>query len=324
MSALGPNPYFPIMSRRSTRQNVIIRSVKLAMMLEHQQQALRNHDQTIQRLAERGGLDPAEAIAVLLDRKYEYESEGAALLKLDAFVDEWEAAERKRKSGPPKIASGVRLPDFVTFTGLDASTDYARAAEIATRYPVEWAVLVSNARTAVGDKRFPGLAAIQQQACELPSLAVHICGELAERVTSIGAAQVSPDLAALLERAQRVQVNHKSTAYSKFVASWASFYGCRGIAQWRSATSFPLNRHCDWLFDRSGGTGTVPTEVPQHHGIYLVGYAGGIAPDNVQLAVESIAAKGPYWLDMETGVRTDDWLDLDKCQAVCEAIWGKR
>jgi hypothetical protein len=43
----------------------------------------------------------------------------------------------------------------------------------------------------------------------------------------------------------------------------------------------------------------------------------------------AVAAIGPmapyYWIDMESGVRDDDnRFSLDKCQAVCEAVYGVR
>ena len=28
-----------------------------------------------------------------------------------------------------------------------------------------------------------------------------------------------------------------------------------------------------------------------------------------------------YWLDMESGVRTDDWFDLDKVEAICKLLF---
>jgi hypothetical protein len=31
---------------------------------------------------------------------------------------------------------------------------------------------------------------------------------------------------------------------------------------------------------------------------------------------------GRYWIDMESGVRTDDRFDIEKCRAVCEAVFG--
>jgi hypothetical protein len=40
------------------------------MILPHDKQARRNHDQTLQRLAERGGLSACEALAVLEDRSW--------------------------------------------------------------------------------------------------------------------------------------------------------------------------------------------------------------------------------------------------------------
>lgn len=45
-------------------------SIPWRIIAPHEPQALRNHDQTLQRLAERGGLDPSEAIAVLRGRKW--------------------------------------------------------------------------------------------------------------------------------------------------------------------------------------------------------------------------------------------------------------
>lgn len=46
------------------------RTVPLALVQPHEHQALRNHDQTLARLAERGGLGPAELVAVLGDRRW--------------------------------------------------------------------------------------------------------------------------------------------------------------------------------------------------------------------------------------------------------------
>jgi phosphoribosylanthranilate isomerase len=54
-----------------------------------------------------------------------------------------------------------------------------------------------------------------------------------------------------------------------------------------------------------------------------VGYAGGIGPDNVVDIIKRINAAGPYWIDMESKIRTDNWLDLKLCRAVCEAVYGE-
>lgn len=40
------------------------------LIASHERQALINHDQTLTRLAERGGLSPCEALAILEDRQW--------------------------------------------------------------------------------------------------------------------------------------------------------------------------------------------------------------------------------------------------------------
>jgi len=76
------------------------------------------------------------------------------------------------------------------------------------------------------------------------------------------------------------------------------------------------------LLDNSGGIGRVLDIVaPPEDFRYTPGYAGGINPENVAEVIGKIEAlnlKQDYWIDMETGVRIDDWFDLDKCEAVAK------
>ena len=51
-----------------------------------------------------------------------------------------------------------------------------------------------------------------------------------------------------------------------------------------------------------------------------LGFAGGIGPDNVLDVIRDIGPRDPYWIDMESGVRTDDKLDLAKVRRVLEQI----
>lgn len=60
---------FPIMQDWKKRQDGrAITSIPWGVIAPHEEQARRNHDQSLKRLAERGGLSPCEAIAVLLGR----------------------------------------------------------------------------------------------------------------------------------------------------------------------------------------------------------------------------------------------------------------
>jgi phosphoribosylanthranilate isomerase len=77
-----------------------------------------------------------------------------------------------------------------------------------------------------------------------------------------------------------------------------------------------------WLFDRSGGRGVFPDDWPAHPGNnILVGYAGGIRPENVRAAIED--KSGRYWIDIETGVRHhDDRFDIALCRQICQSVYG--
>lgn len=58
------------------------RTVPWAAVEEHAEQANRNHGQTVQRLAERGGLAPSELLAVLEDRRWSHVASAVALVKI--------------------------------------------------------------------------------------------------------------------------------------------------------------------------------------------------------------------------------------------------
>lgn len=55
---------FPIMGSK------VIRSIPWQMIKPHEQQAQRNHGQTLHRLAQRGGLDPTEAVWVMTGKPW--------------------------------------------------------------------------------------------------------------------------------------------------------------------------------------------------------------------------------------------------------------
>jgi hypothetical protein len=210
-------------------------------------------------------------------------------------------------------------PEFVTFTGLDDRTDLDRALSIAQRWPVEFAVLLSAGRQGK-HPRYPSPDTISAIAWRgFPRLAVHMCGEWSRQILS-GVRSVHGGAGDLGAYVHRVQVNSKYPDAGT-IRAYAKGWGLRGIAQARGP--FPSDTQIDWLFDCSGGRGEAPRTWPTHpgHG-RLVGYAGGITPENVSLAIAEIRADGTYWLDMESGIRTDDWLDLDKCEAVCAAAFS--
>lgn len=68
-------------------------SIPWDMIAPFEQQAQKNHGQSLQRLAERCGLDPSEALAVLECRQWERMDPDHARSRLLAKVAEYEAQE---------------------------------------------------------------------------------------------------------------------------------------------------------------------------------------------------------------------------------------
>lgn len=81
------------------------------------------------------------------------------------------------------------------------------------------------------------------------------------------------------------------------------------------------------LLDASLGKGVTPEkfEIPDELKKldYPIGFAGGLNPDNiasVHVQVKSFSLS-KYWLDLESGARTDNIFDLGKAQKLCESVF---
>lgn len=72
-------------------------SVPWAMLAPHERQARENHDQSLQRLAERGGLSPCEMLAVLEDRRWRGMPDTEAVPALVEAVRAWRETHAARE-----------------------------------------------------------------------------------------------------------------------------------------------------------------------------------------------------------------------------------
>jgi hypothetical protein len=192
---------------------------------------------------------------------------------------------------------------------------------LARHYPIEWGVLIDEQpRTST---LFPPLEVVHSMlAGSTMRWAAHVCGALATRIAS--GEEKSPN--ELLRKFRRLQINHGfggSTAeQARHCSEYAHLMGSRAVLQCQG--EFPQDSQVDWLYDVSFGRGSRPTSWPSlPHSEALCGFSGGINADNVRDVLRAIAAApgSTYWIDMESGVRTDDLLDLGKCEAVCRAVF---
>lgn len=225
----------------------------------------------------------------------------------------------------------------VTITGADDAVDPHQLAHLSRFYRfVEWGVLFSEKRR--GSPRYPSLRWVRTLEDLAQDrrlfLSMHLCGSEA-RIATARPTEFWPGSAW-----RRVQINgyEPGTANEKWRRSrfdlGGGHDGFRWILQARSEQTIDavwtdaLAADAYVLYDPSGGAGKGPTSWPEMPD--GSGFAGGIGPDNVEEVLRSILTRPPrnsnnaqlrsVWIDMESGVRTDDKLDLDKVRAVLDAV----
>ena len=215
----------------------------------------------------------------------------------------------------------------VTFTGVDAKTDLGELWSIQQEYPyVEWGILASENWRDNGNRYFnPSFLKALDRGL---NLSVHLCGRLAREAVN---GNMEPFCnwakgnAYLFYRCQ-LNISKNKNNPEKFI-----YYGQdinsyfdevilqqSGVADCQLYMNSKGNGHVSVLLDASGGNGIdTPINILDS---YKVGYAGGITPDNVSDKLKYLLANvnGQFWIDMESGVRTDDWFDLDKVRKVLE------
>jgi hypothetical protein len=219
--------------------------------------------------------------------------------------------------------NNITRPEFVTLTGADDRTDLGRMRELSRAYPIEWGILFSPERR--GGPRYPSLAFVSALRFVGFRLSAHVCGKYARDIIEHGHAF---ELESFIGSGifQRVQINTSDPEVDpRKVGQWAQRLRLNAVLQCRNDDHFPVSTDVHWLFDRSGGNGLSPDKWPHTKDARrLVGYAGGIGPDNVSDVVQTIGAiEHSYWLDMETGVRDEcDRMDMDACGRVCAQVFS--
>ncbi len=220
----------------------------------------------------------------------------------------------------------MQKPEFVTFTGLDESVDMGHLKALSDEYPVEWGVLFSKDRTGK-EKRFPALKLVEH--CYFGNgltLSAHVCGKWARDIVAGDWPEITMFLRGNFRRFQVNVGSYEPDAPAHVQAYGGSIQAWHGILQTRDR--FPVTDEVDWLFDPSGGRGESPKEWPKtsHLNPGFCGYAGGIAPHNIKDVLSAISVNHlhgkPFWIDMEGQIRSHDFLDLDKCEAVLKSVYG--
>ena len=227
----------------------------------------------------------------------------------------------------------------ITFTGVDANTNLMALQDIQSMCPiVEFGVLTSyhwydNGRRYLNPEFMSNLSG-----CGL-NLALHICGSAAHDAAVGDWEKIDELTCHNLRLFNRIQLNISGRKDNPEYCETAFIDGQEIIIQQRCASKVDLfeNTQAHWpfaidkfstLLDASGGR-DIDTPIEVLKTKEKVGYAGGINPDNVGDKLRCLLQNpdvGDFWIDMESGVRTDDWFDTFKIREVlyiCHEVLGE-
>lgn len=227
----------------------------------------------------------------------------------------------------------------ITFTGIDGKTDLGALWELQQQYPItEFGVLVAKNWRDNGNRYFNPtfLDTLRDRGLKL---SCHLCGSIARAAVRGDWEPFRLWARGNWDIFQRCQINIATSQENPvwFVPTEDRTMFDEVILQQRGSDDCPLfmntyrqgaDEHVTTLLDASGGEGINTPIVPLNL-VHKIGYAGGMNEDNVadklRFLLESDRVHD-FWIDMESGVRTDDWFDVDKVRRVlkiCEPIINK-
>ena len=214
----------------------------------------------------------------------------------------------------------------VTFSGIDSQTKVQDLKKLYEKYPfVEFVFLYSQQANLKGQGRYPRTVMLKgYKKAGLP-MALHLCGQIAhDLVHDSKWEKVYKELDGYMELFDRIQLNIPAT--KRFSREMSFPEDKQIIIQLHEGTEalFECYRHLPNVVgfqDASGGRGIAETEwmLPETEPF---GYAGGINPENVVDVVRELneICETDFWIDMETGIRTNDKFDVRKCEEICKRL----
>jgi phosphoribosylanthranilate isomerase len=214
----------------------------------------------------------------------------------------------------------------VTISGADNNVIINDLVNLQEKYPfVEWGILFSVPRS--GTDRYPDRHWVTQLDYPL-NICAHFCGWYSRQVIEQGETGIISLLPSCVKRLQlNYSFKHTSTWKNKEVLQFIEenqdfpiiFPANKGNQSEVEILSKLLLPNIQFLYDSSGGRGEEIKEIQIPFKDHYTGYAGGLNPDNIKSFCELIndtEDNSNVWLDMETGVRTNDKLDLEKVEKV--------
>lgn len=221
----------------------------------------------------------------------------------------------------------MRFLKGVTITGSDNLSDLRFCYNLSTSYPyLECGILFSPTKMGHAP-RYPDLHTITSLSDLNLNYSAHICGRWAVDFVTGGKELVGFWMKhKLMNVFKRVQLNIsnilESTLPDELLFSMRNpiFENVRFIIQVKDKLpEWSSQVDVDYLFDASGGKG-IPT-IAWPPASPCCGYAGGLTPVTLSDQLEAIYGQANnhlVWIDVESGVRTNNKLDAVKVEKFLE------
>lgn len=224
---------------------------------------------------------------------------------------------------------------LISFVGVDTETHKDHIDQFQSPIPCEWSVLFSDSKSVGNYMRYPSYDFCKdflswcQERGWLGSL--HLCGSVIDRYL-----KQERDVMELCKLAYRIQLNINIAKYPDYdkltddILKVVSAHDHDIIMQQNKTKAkfmevfLPKTTAVNLLHDGSGGFGREISEVQPPDDKHFTGYAGGIKPENVAKIVNLIENNNPngkkYYIDMESGIRTDNIFSVEKCRQVVQNL----
>lgn len=227
--------------------------------------------------------------------------------------------------------------DMVSFIGVDSWTNcyklekLDKLAKLTNKLDVEFGFLYSEAQAGV-KPRYPKLEEIMLMKDffrrRQMAHSVHLCGQEAIDKFLVR----DRTILNMCEGASRVQLNFNIEKYNQDALALRLIELAESgdvpsiVLQSNKSKKDFINKvkkldltiDLDWfniLYDASGGFGRTIDIIEPVDRRYYTGYAGGINPENLTSVIhriDDVVGKDRYYIDMESGIRTNDKLDIQK------------
>lgn len=235
----------------------------------------------------------------------------------------------------------------VTITGADHTVKVADLVEISEEYPyVEWGILFSQDKQGC-EYRYPREEWLEELRTQRLNLSAHLCGQWVKDITEMrgydqfgGRFSFVHYLDGIYRIFRRMQLNMTDERFVNILYEEVRtiLMGVPtviiqtkrlfetlvkshiGSDMYYNNKKFPVTQFA-FLYDASGGKGQLPRCWSRPLNKLSCGLAGGLNPNNLkeQLCfMNEIVGDNTIWIDMESGVRTDNKFDLKKVRQCLE------